>query len=110
MYLHSLLRVGQREQSSGQIIFHSSNRIDLISSNGMGNGMGNGSHELIMCSFYENEEEQPLMIFISLEYYNQLIFFRSLIVMHVHAHLFKTEIIGYVAGYFFKLKSTSKHT
>lgn len=75
----------------------------------MPNGNGTASHELIMCSLYENEDEQPLKVFISLEYAPPPDS-RSLIVMHIHAHLFKTEIIGYVAGYFFTMKSTSKHT
>lgn len=58
-------------------------------------GISKNMHELVEPQRYFHERDQPLVLFISIE---------ALLVLTVHTHLHRNEVIGFLSGYRTKTK------
>lgn len=56
---------------------------------------GKNLHELVECQRYFSERNQPIVVFITIE---------ALILMTVHSHIHRNEIIGFLSGLRLKTK------
>lgn len=64
----------------------------------VGENQDEGEYQLIKCKQFDKKsnQDQPIEVYIS---------FQAYLFMHVHAHLFHNEIIGFGGGYTFKHKN-----
>lgn len=56
---------------------------------------GKNLHELVECQRFLTERNQPMVLFITIE---------ALILMTIHSHIHRNEIIGFVSGFRLKTK------
>mmetsp|Transcript_18442 Transcript_18442/g.17563 ORF Transcript_18442/g.17563 Transcript_18442/m.17563 type:complete len:247 (+) Transcript_18442:666-1406(+) len=66
----------------------------------MMNSEQNGlTYSLVTCSQYKSFSQQPYLVYISLE---------ALLILNIHSHLSKNEVIGYLGGFCFDTKDNSQ--